>query len=167
MLPPDIGPRAIIGVAGLLLLLAGSRLWRVAVVAPGIVGGAAGGGWLGARLALPPGWIAALSAVGALIGGVVAMLVERLAMGLAGVLGGLGAVAVAERFLAVPWWAWPIGAVLGALVFPAVWRGALVPITAWLGAVCLGQASGYAEPWVVLPLAVLGVFIQLRGSSEE
>lgn len=166
-LPPDLAPRAIIGVAGLLLLLAGSRVWRVAVVAPGIIGGAAGGGWIGARLALPPAWIAGLSAVGALLGALLAALVERAAMVVAGILGGIGAVAAAERLIALPWWAWPLGALVGALTFPAVWRGALVPLTAWIGAVALGHTFGHAEPWVVLPLMAVGVFAQVRGDARR
>ncbi len=165
-----LAPRVIAGVAGLLLLLAGRRLYRLAIVLPGLVLGLTAGIVLGGALDLPQmvtGLLAlACGAVGALLAG----FVERTALVLAGVLAGLGAIQAGWPATALlstsvpavpPWWAWPAGAVVGALLFPMLWRVAIVALTAWIGAVVLVDVAGFAaDPLVVGGLAVFGMIVQ-------
>lgn len=170
----SLGPapaRLVAGIGGLVLLVAGSRVYRLAVVLPGLLVGLAAGVLAGGALSLAPGAVAILAAVGALAGGLAAHLVERFAIVIAGVLGGLGGAHVAWPLLAggaAPWWLWPAAAMAGAVVFPVLWKVALVPLTAWLGAVVLVDAIGVpVHPLVVPGVAIVGMFVQWAGGRKK
>jgi hypothetical protein len=169
-----LAPRVIAGVAGLLLLLAGRRLYRIAIVLPGLVLGLTAGLVLGGALDLPDNVVAVVAVVCGAVGALLAGYVERIALVLAGVLAGLGAIQAGWPLAAAaaasvptsmpavpPWWAWPAGAVVGALLFPLLWRVAIVALTAWIGAVVLVDVAGFpADPLVVGGLAVFGMLVQ-------
>jgi hypothetical protein len=165
--------RFLTGAAGAVLLLAGARLYRVAVVLPGLLLGLGAGIAIANVLALAPMVAAGVAVVAGLAGAVAAHLVERFAVVVAGVIGGLGAAQVAWPLVASapPWWMWPLAAAAGGLVFPLIWKVALVPLTAWIGAVVLIDAAGLPpSPLYVGGLAVVGVIVQAslgRGKKRE
>ncbi len=165
--------RLVAGLAGVVLLLAGTRAWRAAVALPGLLLGLGVALLVGTALALEPGPLAVLAAVLGLGGTLAALLVERLAVRVAGVLAGLGAAQVGWPLIAsalspgpgapghAPWWIWPAAALVGGLLAPLAWRVALAPITAWIGAVVLVDATGAPpHPLLVAGLAAVGTLVQ-------
>ncbi|MDP2309302.1 MAG: hypothetical protein Q8P18_24990 [Pseudomonadota bacterium] len=166
-----LAPRVIAGVAGLLLLLAGRRLYRAAIVLPGLLLGLGAGIVAGGLLGAVPMVVAGLAIAGGVIGALLAAYAERLAVVIAGVLAGLGALQVGWPLAASgapSWWAWPLAAIVGAAVFPFVWRAALVPLTAWIGAVVLVDVAGLPpSPLAVGGLALFGVIVQLASGRKR
>jgi uncharacterized membrane protein len=166
--------RLLTGAAGAVLLVAGARLYRVAVVLPGFLLGVGLGAGVAQLLTLDPMVGAGVALVAGLIGAVAAHLVERFAVVIAGVIGGLGAAQVVDPLVAAggpPWWVWPVAAVTGGLVFPLIWKAALLPLTAWIGAVVLIDAAGLPpSPLYVGGLAVVGLIVQAsvgRGKKAD
>ncbi|MDP2314743.1 MAG: hypothetical protein Q8P41_17700 [Pseudomonadota bacterium] len=169
-----LAPRIVAGAAGLVLLLAGSRLYWIAVVLPGLLLGLGGGVLIAHLLGLAPMVTVGVAVVGGLVGALVARAVERLAIAIAGVIAGLGAAQLGWPLAAAtapPWWIWPLAAVAGAVLFPFVWRAALVPLTAFIGAVVLVDVAGVvADPLVVGGLTAVGIVVQLalgRGPQKK
>lgn len=169
-----LGPvpaRLFAGAAGLVLLFAGSRAYRAAVVLPGLLLGAGAALAVGSALGLAPGPLAGVAIGAGLVGALVAHLLERLAVRIAGVVGALGAVPVLWPLAtsgAAPWWVWPVAAVLGGLLAPFVWSAALVPVTAFIGAVVTLDAAGVAlHPLVVGGVALVGVVAQVSGGGKR
>lgn len=169
-------PRIVAGAAGLVLLLAGSRVYRIAVVLPGLLLGLGAGVVIAGALALPPMVTVAVAAVGGLVGAVLAGTIERFAVVVAGVLAGLGAAQVGWPLAASgapPWWLWPVAALVGAALFPFLWRAALVPLTAWIGAVVVVDVAGVQpHPLVIAGVMLVGVVAQVavgrkRAETED
>ena len=155
---------------GIPLCLFGERLYRLAVVAPGLMIGA----WAGAALA---DWakfatpVAVMLSVGlAALGALVCWLAESVAVRLAGsvLAAAIGHAAWAMAHRVEPWWGPPVAGLLGLLLFPAVWKALLKGITAALGAVCVGTALGWEDrPWWVAGLALVGWGVQVAAGKKE
>ncbi len=159
-------------VGGILLLGFGGKLYRAAVLLPGILAGVYAGVWLHGALHL--GLTGGLLAIGllALGGAIVCHLVESIALPTAG----------AVLFAGAAWWAWPflagappfwaplVGAAVGAICFRYMFDRLLKPATAVAGAFTLAWATGQlGEPAVVGGLAVVGTIVQVvldRGSGN-
>lgn len=154
---------------GAVLLLFGARIYRWAVVAPGVVGGAALSIWATQAMAAETQAVAALAAM--LLGGLLAWRLERLAVALTGA-AVLGAVAHTALPVVlpdpVPWWVPLAAAAAGLLVFPPIYRALLPLFTAILGAVAVAWGAGHPDdPLLVIALATMGAVIQVatrRGS---
>jgi hypothetical protein len=160
-----VPPRVLAGIAGGLLLFAGGRVYKLAVVLPGLLLGLGAGVLGGSALGLAVPVVAVLAIVGGLFGALLCHFVERFAIGVAGVLAGLGAANAAWPLLSThpaPWYLWPIAALVGLGLFPFIWRLALVPLTALIGAVVVLDAAGAPpNPLYIGGLALLGIVAQL------
>ena len=156
-----------IGLVGLLILIAGTRFYKLTVMAPGFLFGALVAAKYGNLLGLPPaGPIEPQVMVGLLLGGAAALamiFLEQLAIALTGALAG-GALVMLVGPLLVPvveWYVPFIGALIGAVVFPSLYRRLLVPTTALLGAVCVGYALGFDSNLPAIGvLAIFGSCVQ-------
>lgn len=166
-----IPARTFAGVAGLVLLLAGSRAYRAAVVLPGLLLGAGLALAVGALLNLEAGPLSVAAVVAGIAGGLAAHFVEQFAVRVIGLVGAIGAVQVLGPIVltgGTPWWAWPVAALLGGLLAPMLWKIALVPITAWIGAVVVVDAAGFPHhPLLVPGVAVAGVIVQLAAGRKS
>ena len=155
--------RVVIGLLAAVLLLAGARAYRVAVVLPGVLLGLLGGAVLAPVLPVPPGtgWMVVAGA--GMLGGVAAWAVERAVVLAAGAMVGLVAGVLAMPLLVAftPWWAPLAGAVAGALLGPWMFRKALVVVTSALGALALCWAAGWVPgPWNAGVACAVGVLVQ-------
>ncbi len=155
-------PVWITGLSGGLLLLAGGRLYKLAILAPGILGGVAAAMMLPASLG--PVVIAIAAVVLAAAGALICHLLERVAVHVIGAIAVAGVVQLAWP-LAVgqptPWWGMVVAAALGLLLFPSVFRGLIKWITALLGALMLAWSIGEPENlWVVGGLFLGGCIVQ-------
>lgn len=166
--------RAAIGGIGLVVLLAGARIAK-----PATSLAAAGSGALLALWGLTVGsaWVAPLGepvvlGVGALAGGGLAVVVARLAAKLAflavGAVSGVAAVGVVDAWLAVPWWGWLAGGLLGAAAFPWVFERLLPVLAPAIGAVLVAWAVGLPDQVLLLGgLWWVGAVVQLSHRPEE
>lgn len=162
-------PRVIIAVGGILLTVVGARIYRLAVLMPGLIGGAAVGLMLGQSLD-PVAWIGLSVGLG-IVGMALCWFVERAAVSAAGafVVGGL-VHAVGPTVLGgdVAWY-WPVaGAVLGLMLFPKLFKAALVFITATLGALAITWSLGASHHLPLLGgIALFGICVQSVGSKRR
>lgn len=172
-LPPlaTMPERVAVGLLAVVLLCAGARVYRVAVILPGVLLGLLAGAVLAPVLPLPPGtgWMVVAGA--AVVGGVAAWAVERAVVLAAGAMVGLVAGVLAmPLFLAfTPWWAPVVGAIVGALLGPWMYRKALVVVTSALGALALSWAAGWVPgPWNAGVACAVGVLVQtLAGGGRS
>jgi hypothetical protein len=170
--PTALGPELRIGVGlvAAVLLLQGARFYRVAVVAPGLLGGLAGGLALSRELGLARDATLVISGVLAVAGGVICHLGERLAVVVAGMLGGVAATVALEPLVAggLPWWAPIAGATVGGVLGPFLHRAALPILTAVVGAPAVAWAAQWPmSPVVIGGLVALGVVVQwMTGGSR-
>lgn len=160
--PSGIG-RLVVGLAAVLLLVAGARLYRLAIVAPGVAAGVLAGLEVMAS-ADPTTRLVAALALG-VIGGVLFHLVERLAVSAAGalLLAGL-AHALSPLVLTgpEPWYVPVAAALVGVFLFPRLYRTLLPVITAVLGALGVAWAAQRPEDVVLIGgLSVFGLAVQL------
>ncbi|MCB9746197.1 MAG: hypothetical protein H6741_24095 [Alphaproteobacteria bacterium] len=166
----DQVPRGLAAVAGLLVMVAGARLYPFAIMAPGLAAGIAVG--VALPLEMEPAARAILAVVLGGVGAIACRSVERMAIW------GVGAIVTGGLTVAIwplvtgapgPWWAAGAGAVAGLLLFPGVFRFALKPITAWAGATIVAWAAGMQGNLLVIAgLAVLGFLVQLgTGRRKE
>lgn len=162
--------RVLVGAVGAVLLLAGARVYKVALFgscfALGALGAAVGLAWLGtqvAALARPE-----IIGLGALIGGVavagVASLAHRIALiAVGGIVGislgaGIGDLLGGQALFVAP----GAGALLGAVSFPWVFPWVLKLLTPAVGAVCVAWAVGRPDTlWLVAVLWLVGAVVQL------
>jgi len=156
-------PTWITGLSGGLLLVAGGRLYKLAVVAPGIAGGVYAALMLPAELGPP--MIAIAAVVLAIAGAILCRLLERLAVAGVGVLATAGVTQLAWPLVmdgqAAPWWGLLIGGAVGLLLFPSVFKALIRWITALVGALMVSWSLGYQEnPWVVGGLFLAGCIVQ-------
>ena len=161
-------PRTLCIIAGVLLILAGGRLYRLMIVTPGFVAGvlltthyAPAGSDM-----MKMGIIVGVGLVGALI----MHLMEQTALRLIGVALMVGvSTAVAPEVFGrnVPWWLNYAAGALGAVGFPIVYKRALPIITSLLGALAVAWALGReTDVWVIGILTVLGAMIQTFISGQ-
>jgi hypothetical protein len=161
------------GVMSLLLLFAGARLYRVAVVLPGVLAG------VFVAAALPPTmdfeWRLVIGIVVSLVGGLALFFMEKVGVVLVGGLLTGWLTWVIWPLLVhtpAPWWAVGVGGLAGMIAFPAIFRSAVRWITSALGALLGAWALGYpTNALVILALAAVGVMFQYltthRGHDEE
>lgn len=164
--------RVVVGLVGFVLLVAGARVYRVALLgsafALGAVATAVGLAWAGQQvvaLARPE-----IIGVGALVAGLAcaggASLAHRVALLAIGAIAGLGVGAGVGDLVggAALLWAPLAGAVLGALMFPWVFPALLKVLTPAVGAVCLAWAAGKPDTlWLIGALWAFGAVVQLVG----
>lgn len=164
--PTALGPelRVGVGVVAAVLLLQGARFYRVAVIAPGLLGGLASGLALSHELGLARDATLVISGVLAVAGAVICHLGERLAVVVAGILGGVAAVVGIEPLVqgGLPWWAPVAGATVGGVLGPFLHRAALPFLTAAIGAPAVAWAAQWPlTPVVIGGLTAAGVVVQL------
>lgn len=162
-----LGLRGAVALTGGLLLVAGARLYRLAIVAPGIVGGVLLASW--APLSPDPLIQALAYVVLAGVGGLACHFLERLAIH------AIGALVVAACANAAwplvtgdptPWWAPAGGALVGLFLFPPVFRSLVHWVTALLGAAIVAWAAGWSGSLpIILGLALVGGGIQYATRS--
>lgn len=174
-----IALRVGIGALGSVILVAGARLYKLALFGGAFAIGAVaaalglvwGGAWVPALLRPEVVGLGALFA-GALTAGTV-RLAHRLGLLAIGGLTGLAAGAAVGGFLAGPAVLWgPLaGGVVGALVFPWLYEALLRFLTPFVGAVCIAYASGRPDQlWLLGVLWGFGVLVQVglfRSRGEE
>lgn len=157
-----LDPRMLLGLLGLVLVVAGKRLYPLAIMSPGLAAGAMIG------LELTPGqetWVRALACLGlALVLGFLLRQVERLAIAAAGAFVSVGATAAVAPVagFAAEWPVLLVAGLVGLLLFPRVYERLLVVITPAIGALCLLHALGRPQDLLALVgLTLIGVVVQL------
>ena len=163
-----LASRAALLLLGLALLLAGRKLFWLAVGVLGFVAGYQAMEQWGRGL--PPAATLVVALVVGLLGIVLALVVQRVAVALAGFLLGVVLLSLLLPLTAVtlgPWHGVVVaaGGLLGAVVGLALFELALVVITAGAGATLLVQALVPHAPWAPLLLIALwiaGVIVQRR-----
>ena len=155
---------------GIVLLGWGERLYGVLVVAPGVLAGVYLAAWAQPLFHFAPTTLlvvtVALAGAGAWLCHFVAAIAGRMA--------GAGLFAALAWFAAplaqpgpVPWWVPVVGAALGALVFPSLYKIALRPLTALVGAWSIAWAvKAPGNPYLVLGLAAAGTALQFALSRS-
>jgi hypothetical protein len=164
--------RLLVGAA---LLVLGRKLFWLFVAA---VGFAAGWAVAGDLLHVQPEWLALVIALAiGVLGALVAQLVQRMAIGLAGFLVGaflgLGVVRILD--LQAGWWGWlglVVGGIVGVILLGAAFEWALIGLSALAGAMLMVGAlelSSTMHLLVLLALFVAGVVVQtaLRGGKPS
>jgi Domain of unknown function (DUF4203) len=149
---------------GLAVLLSGRRLFWLFVGAAGFFVGL----HLAPTLFNGPEWLVVVAAVVlGLVGAVLAVVFQWLAVGLAGFAAGVEGVLAAAPALGLDGrWLWAVafaaGIVAAALVL-WLWDPVLIVLSALVGASLLAPlvpVSSAVRPWVFLGLAVVGILVQ-------
>lgn len=147
--------RAILILGGLVLLLAGWRVYRVVIVALGLAAGALLGGRFGAAEGGATALLGPL--IGAGVGSLLALILHDV------MVFGLGAYLGASAGMALTGWHTAlviiIGGLIGGALLVALFYLLLVAVTAGLGALMLGAALGASGPVIAL-LAAVGMIVQ-------
>ncbi|MED5369792.1 MAG: hypothetical protein VX899_02150 [Myxococcota bacterium] len=164
-----LGFRGIVGLLGGLLALAGARLYKLSILAPGIVLG------LFVGTLLPGDIDAAIRAVVAVVlaglGALLCRFVERAAVSVFGAVltGGL-AYTLYPLFQGEPspWWLPAAAAGLGLLLFPKLFHALLRPLTAILGGLLVSVAVGQpGHPLVIGGVAAVGMVVQFSAGRKK
>lgn len=152
-------------VGGLLLVL-GRKLFWLFVAASGFVAGV----YVAARvLEVRPEWLVlVIGLVLGVVGAVAAILIQRIAIGLAGFLAGAYVALVAAAAFGLDkglgfWVAVVVGGVIGAVLVAVVFDWALILLSSLVGASTIMEAVHLQNPyaWIgVLVLLVIGVLVQ-------
>lgn len=159
-------PAAVNVIAGVVLLLAGRKLFWLFV---GLIGAYVG--FEGARLFMAdqPQWLVFLVAVAAgLIGAIVAMLFERVAFALAGFYAGAYlALLAAERFVPGVFgtWAFIVGGALGAIGAALIMDWAIIVLSSMVGAALVVSSLGLGDLGSLLVyagLVAIGIVVQAK-----
>ena len=165
------------GVGGLLLLF-GRRLYFLMLGVLGFVGGL----WLSTSppveaLGLEMSSVArvAIAAGLGVVSAALAFAIHRVALGVAGLAaGGFGGFWLAQSIAGGPdGWSWllPIGgAVVGGVLLPGLYTGALVVLSAWVGSALLVQMlplSGPAAMLAALGMLAFGILFQASGARRR
>lgn len=168
-----VGPKGLAIVAAVLLMGWGSSIYRMLVLAPGVFAGLVLAVAVGDALKLQAMVIMGMVAVLGVIGALFCHFLESWAVRT------LGAV----LFGGLAWWLWPlipqgaaylwlaplVGALLGALIFPAIHALGVRAFTALGGAACIAWAIGRPGDPIVLSVGtVVGFGFQtwLSGRSS-
>jgi len=153
-------------VLGVVLLITGKKLYWLFVAVVGFLIGLA---LTVQNINLNPQWLIYVVAIGAgVIGAVLALFLQNLAIALAGfIVGGYGAYYLSQLLgnnsEAINWMAFIIGGIVGLLLVASVFNWALYVLSSWAGATLVTKAIGLqAQLGLVLffVLFVLGMIIQ-------
>jgi len=157
----SVDARWVVLIVGLILVFFGSRTYKLFLISPGLV--------VGVLLAIeysPTGDAAAKAgiAVGAgLVGSLLMLMVEKIALSSAGaaLFSGL-TLAIGPQFVRhVPWYAPTIAGLVGAMLFPLVYRRSLRIVTPVMGALAIVLALDRPEDlWLLGSLTVIGIVLQ-------
>ena len=153
-----LGQRILLAALGVVLILRGPQVYKLAIAAPGAV--------LGILLVTPfleglslPVEMLAFFGAGA-IGALLTLAVEQLAVRLAGGLLGFVLVSAAIPLfgdsISIPEWAPYVGGGVGLLLFPKLFRTAIALIICMLGAVAIVLTSGVPAQWHLPCILVVG-----------
>ena len=154
--PP--GQRILLAALGVVLIMRGPQVYKLAIAAPGAV--------LGILLVTP--FLEGLSlavellaffgagAIGALLTLAVEQLAVRLAGGLLGFVLVSATIPLLGESMSIPEWAPFVGGGVGLLLFPRLFRTALAVIICLLGAAAIVLASGVEAQWHLPGILVLG-----------
>ncbi len=160
-----LGLQGVAILGGTLLCVAGAKLYKVAVFAPGAL--------LGLVLAeqatrgLDEGLRLGLTLLAAVVGGFLAGAVERLAVGVTGAV--VGGWAGWVGWLTVQgsepdWWIPALGAGVGLIVFPLLFRTSLKLATPLLGALAIAWGLGRPDS-LLLVAGITGVGLAVQLST--
>ena len=153
--------RWIAGALGAVIMVAGGKVYRLAVVTPGFVLGT----MLGESVTLTgdPTVATAMIVIAGLGGALLFHFLERIAIAVIGALVGAHATGAVWPLFAgtAPWWGVLAGSIVGSLAFPKFFRMLLLPITAIIGAVILASCFGHGQNILVIGgLALIGAIFQ-------
>lgn len=165
---PDslLDPAVPVGALGLILALAGSRFYRLAIIAPGFALGVLAG------LEVPGNEQTRMIAAVALgvIGAAVLHLLERFAVRIGGAFLAAGLAQVAAPLITGQpndWYIPVAGGVVGLLLFPRLYRQLLPVITAIMGGLCVAWSVGAAADLrVVSVVAAVGCVVQIASGGR-
>jgi len=164
-----IDPRTLCVVIGVLLLVAGGRLYRLMLVGPGFVMGV-----LLATHYAPAGSDTMKMAIVVgcgLLGALLLHLMEQTALRMVGVALMIGAVtAVAPEVFGPkpPWYLNYAAGAIGAIFFPRFYARALPLLTSLLGALSVAWALGrQTDVWMIGILTVCGAIVQTFFSGRK
>ena len=155
--------------AGVLLLLLGRQLFWLFV---GLAGFMVTADIVAQALSIQPDWLVLVIAlVVGVIGAVIALLIQRAAVGIAGFLAGgyilftlLGPLGL-DAGTAAAWVVVGVGAVLGAVLATALLDWALIVLSSLAGAAAIVQSLELSQPVllvVFLGALLLGIIVQAR-----
>jgi hypothetical protein len=146
---------------GLILVFFGSRTYKLFLMSPGAV--------VGVLLAVEYSPVgdqmtkAGIAVAAGMAGAVLMIMVEKIALSAAGgaLIGGL-TLAIGPLFIKeVPWYAMTIGGLIGAMLFPTIYRRSLRIVTPVMGALAVGLALERPEDlWLLGGLSVVGIVLQ-------
>jgi hypothetical protein len=162
------------GGVGLLLLLAGRRLFWLSLATAGFLTGFLLLPQVAPQAGEAVRW--GLAVLGGVAGALLAIFVQRVAVALGGfLLGGYGALVLADALAIQAPDFWPIviyvaGGILAALLASLLFEGALIALSALLGAAILVQLHplpSVAQLWLFLVLMLVGVAVQSRGWGRD
>jgi hypothetical protein len=167
------GTQIISILVGIAVLTLGRKLFWLAV---GVVGFILGLSLVVRYMSGQPDWVVLITAL--VVGGIgvlLAILVQRLAAGIAGfLLGGYLAVWLLQLFeLNLNQWAWLffiIGGIIGIILALSLFELALIVLSSLAGATLIVQAIHFSPlitSLLFLALLVVGIFIQARMLPEE
>ena len=151
-------------IVGIVLLVAGRRLYWLFVAAVGFWGGSVLAHEYFGEAARE--WAMLVAAIGGILGALLAMLFQKVAVALAGAAaGGLGGLYLLEAIGAgsVAWLGLILGAVLGGILVLKLFDWGLIVFSALAGARMIVDGipmEPEAQPWVFLAAFVVGVAVQ-------
>ncbi len=153
-------PRSLVGILGIALLVAGSRFYRIAIIAPGFLAGV----WVAQRLQDKfPGILAmGVGLVLGLGGALLCYLLERAAVRLVGavlVSGVVHAVGPVIWHTEPPFWFAPAAGLVGLALFPSIYQKFLPLIGAVLGALCVAWSLDRIHELPLVGVLALGGLI--------
>lgn len=166
---PLTEPQTLVGLLGVLLLVAGKRLYRLVIIAPGL----AAGTMLGLNLSEGQSPGVRFTTVGALalLAAFLLHKVERVAIASAGAFLTVGLARVGAPLVLdtePPWYVFALGGALGLLLFPSLYQRLLVIITPTIGALCIAWAAGRPTDLLLVGgLILAGVVVQLTLGAKK
>ena len=151
---------------GVILLIAWRKLYWFFSAVAGMIAGI----YLGAVVldASSQGWQIAFAVIGAILGAMLAVGLQKLALGLVGfVAGGYGAIFL-WQLLGLPdggieWLPFILGGIIAAVLVALIFEYGLIALTSWAGATLISREldlSGWLGAAVFFGLIVAGVVIQ-------
>lgn len=172
-LSSNLGMQIIFFVVGLAVLVVGRKLFWLAVAAIGFVFGMV----LGMQLTNgQAGWLVLIVALlGGVIGAVLAIWLQKIAVGIAGfLLGGYLAVWLAEILNFGPnMWTWLIfiaGGIIGVILVLSLLEVALIGVTALIGAALIVQVFSLSltvASVLFIALVIVGIVIQTKTLARD
>ena len=169
----SIGPRIFIILLGIAILTMGRKLFWLATAVAGFILGL---GFITQFTSQFPDWLILIVAVGTgIIGAILAVLVQKIAVGLVGlILGGYTLTTLVDIFeLGVDEWTWLIfivGAIIGVILALSLLEVALIVLSALAGAILIVQALNFTPLLagiIFVLLLLLGIIIQTKMLPEE